>query len=159
MKVRVTDKQTAAGKKLQKKLEELKKLQVRIGFQRGENTEEDQTDLVDIAVWNELGTSNGIPSRPFMRGSVDNNADVITAFLKSKFREFLTTDMTAEELLRQIGAFQTGLVQKEIVDGKFVPNAPSTIRKKKSDKPLIDTGHMRQSVHYVIKPKGDDGNE
>ena len=33
-------------------------------------------------------------------------------------------------------------------------NAPSTIRKKKSDKPLIDTGKMRQSVKYVIRKKG-----
>ena len=47
-----------------------------------------------------------------------------------------------------------GIVQKTIKEGSFVPNAPSTIRKKGSDKPLIDTGRLRQSVNYHIKPKG-----
>ena len=40
------------------------------------------------------------------------------------------------------------------MEGDFEPNAPSTIRKKKSDKPLIDTGRMRQSVMTVIDKKG-----
>lgn len=47
-----------------------------------------------------------------------------------------------------------GLVQEKIESGSYEPNAPSTIRKKKSDKPLIDTGRMRQSVKYVIRKKG-----
>ena len=45
--------------------------------------------------------------------------------------------------------YQAGVAPSE-------PNAPSTIRKKGSDKPLIDTGRLRQSVNYVIKPKGGD---
>ena len=31
----------------------------------------------------------------------------------------------------------------------------ATIKRKGSDKPLIDTGTMRQSVHYVIEKKGN----
>ena len=46
-------------------------------------------------------------------------------------------------------------MQQEIVDGGFVANKPSTIKKKKSEQPLIDTGHMRQSVDFVIKERGD----
>ena len=55
--------------------------------------------------------------------------------------------------MKSIGVFQKGLVQAEIVDGDFEPNAPSTIKKKGSDKPLIDTGKMRQSVNFVIVKK------
>ena len=46
-------------------------------------------------------------------------------------------------------------VQHQMVEGEFVPNAPSTIRKKGSDKPLIDTGQLRQGVSYKICRKGE----
>ena len=52
--------------------------------------------------------------------------------------------------------FQKGLIQRKIVDGTFEPNAPSTIRKKGSSRPLIDTGRMRQSVNFIIRRKGAD---
>ena len=61
----------------------------------------------------------------------------------------------AEQILKELGLFQKDLMQNEIITGDFVPNAPSTIRRKGSSKPLIDTGRMRQAVNYVIKPKGE----
>ena len=66
---KVIDKETKAGKKFRQEIEKLKKLQVRVGYQRGEEnieSEGESADLCDIAVYNELGTEN-IPSRPFMR--------------------------------------------------------------------------------------------
>ena len=72
---------TGAGKEFFRQIEELKKLQVRIGYQRGKASKTDddgnEADYCDIAMWNELGTSNGIPSRPFLRNSVDSNAEQI----------------------------------------------------------------------------------
>ena len=61
---------------------------------------------------------------------------------------------TAEQVLREMGVYLKGQMQEEITNGEYVPNAPATIRKKKSDKPLIDTGRMRSSVQYQIKEKG-----
>lgn len=148
------DKLTPEGERFYAEIEKLKKLQVRVGFQRGDATEEDGTDLVDIAAWNELGNEH-VPSRPFMRDSVDKHKDQINAFLKNQLVLLAQGKTDANKILNAIGVFQKGLVQKEIVDGEFAPNAPSTIRKKKSDKPLIDTGTMRQSVNYVITKKGD----
>ena len=92
-------------------------------------------------------------SRPFMRDSVDKHADQINAFIVAQKKLFAQGKITAEQMLNAIGVFQKGLVQNEIVDGEFVPNAPSTIKRKGSDRPLIDTGKMRQSVNYVIKKK------
>ena len=62
---------------------------------------------------------------------------------------------TAEQVLRQMGLYLKRQMQKEIKNGEYVPNAPETIRKKKSDKPLIDSDSMRNSVLYQIKKKGD----
>lgn len=152
MAVRITDRMTADGRKLQKMLKDLARLQVRIGYQAGKASEEDGTDICDVAAWNELGTSNA-PARPFLRQSVDNHESEINAFLQSK-RKDLVRGVGAEQILKDIGIFQKDLIQGEITDGSFVPNAASTIRKKGSSKPLIDSGKMRQLVNYQITEKG-----
>lgn len=73
-----SDKITPAGEKLLKELKKLKKLQVRVGVQGGklhtkkfpDGKEKLGADLVDIAIWNELGTDK-IPARPFLGQTVD----------------------------------------------------------------------------------------
>lgn len=153
MGVNFRDTLTAEGRKFQKMLKELADLQVRVGFQQGEASQ-DGVDMCDIAAWNELGTEHS-PSRPFLRKSVDENVDKINGFLQSK-KSDLVRGKSAEQVLKEIGIFQKDLIQEKITEGSFTPNAPATIKKKGSDKPLIDTGRMRQSVNYVIKKKGSD---
>lgn len=99
---KVIDKETKAGKKFRQEIEKLKKLQVRVGYQRGEEnieSEGESADLCDIAVYNELGTEN-IPSRPFMRDSVDNHAEQINAFLKKQMALLAKGDTTAEQMMK-----------------------------------------------------------
>lgn len=152
MACKVKDKVTSKGKQFDKMLKELNGKYVKIGFQKGEATEEDGTDVCDIAAWNELGTVN-MPSRPFLRKSVDENADKINSFVQSQ-KQALMQGASAEQVLKEIGIFQKDLIQEKITEGSYVPNAESTIRQKGSDKPLIDTGRMRQSVNYYIVAKG-----
>lgn len=154
------DKITKDGARFRAEMNKLKKLQVRVGFQRGKNKAKDhdgndsEVDLCDVAMFNELGTSTS-PSRPFLRKSVDENADKINRFMKTQLQRIKNGDADAEDVMKAIGTFQKGLVQKKIRDGEFEPNAPSTISKKGSSKPLIDTGHMRQSVNFVVCKKGE----
>lgn len=148
----VRDRLTPQGRRFQQMLRDLAKLEVRIGFQQGDATEEDGTDICDVAAWNELGTVN-MPARPFLRRSVDDNEGRINSFLQSKKRD-LINGRSGEQILKEIGIFQKDLIQEKISSGDFAPNAPSTARKKGSSKPLIDTGRMRQSVNYVIKRRG-----
>jgi hypothetical protein len=51
----------------------------------------------------------------------------------------------------RIGMVAVGDVQRRIVQRIPPPNAPSTIAKKGSDVPLIDTGRLRQSVDYTVE--------
>ncbi len=146
---------TGEGRRFEQMLRELAEQEVRIGFQRGDASEEDGMDICDIAMWNELGTEH-IPSRPFLRKSVDENESEINAFLESG-KECILRGASARQVLSDIGMFQKDLIQEKITEGNFTPNAASTIRKKGSDKPLIDTGRMRQSVNYVICRKGESG--
>lgn len=156
MGIKIRDTVTAGGKKFEKLLKELADKEVRVGFQHGQATEEDGTDICDVAMWNELGTEN-MPSRPFLRMSVDENESKIEEFLKGEVKD-LVNGADAEQILKEIGLFQKDLIQEKITEGSFAPNADSTIRRKGSSKPLIDTGRMRQSVNYVIQKKGSGGD-
>ena len=70
------DRITPEGRRFLGQIEQLKKLQVQVGFQAGAAADEDGVDIANIAMWNELGTSRS-PARPFMRKSVDENTDKI----------------------------------------------------------------------------------
>ena len=72
------DRLTPEGQKFFKEIDELVAKKVFVGFQAGHAAEEDGTDIAAVAAWNELGTEN-IPSRPFLRMSVDENEDKINA--------------------------------------------------------------------------------
>ena len=142
---------TPEAKRYFKELKKLKKLEVQVGFQSGEAQEENGADVAEIAAFNELGSSN-TPARPFMRQSFENHQGELQAACTAVEKK-IQSGATAEEALETLGAFCKGLVQQEIVDGGFAPNSPYTIAKKGSDQPLIDTGTMRQSVNYAIKPR------
>lgn len=148
----VKDEWTPEGKKFMEELKELASLEVRIGFQHGIAQEENGADICDIAAWNELGTEHA-PSRPFMRDSVDKHLPAINHMMMSQ-KDALLSGATAKYILNTVGLFQKDLMQTEIEQGDFVANAPETIRRKGSDKPLIDTGQMKNSVNYQIVKKG-----
>ena len=147
------DRITPEGRRFLAEIDKLKELQVHVGYQAGAVTDDKGVDLANVAAFNELGTVTS-PARPFLRQSVDENTDKIKSMCAIQLTK-LRDGATAEDILKALGVFQKGLVQEKIVDGSFAPNAPSTIRRKGSDKPLIDTGKMRQSVNFVIKSKGE----
>ena len=152
---KIRDTLTPEGKKFLAELEELGRMTIKVGFQAGEATDDNGVDLCDIAVWNELGTQgkHPIPARPFLRQSVDENESDIRAYGAAFVRK-IARGGTAADSLKKMGVYMKGIVQRTIRDGRFVPNAPSTVRKKGSDRPLIDTGRLRQSVSYYIRPRG-----
>lgn len=142
---------TPEGKKYFQELQKLANLEIQVGFQAGEAKEDSGTDIVDIAVYNEYGSSD-TPARPFLRQSFERHPDQLQAGC-DMVNQTISNGGSAEEGLEKLGVMCKGLVQQEIVDGGFAPNKESTIKKKGSSQPLIDTGTMRQSVNYVIKQR------
>lgn len=143
---------TPEGRRYFEELKKLAELEVQVGFQE-DQTYDDGTSLAEVAAYNELGTSDS-PARPFMRQSFENHESELKAACEM-VNKIIADGGTAEVALNNLGVFCKGLVQSEIVDGGFEPNKPSTIKKKGSEQPLIDTGLMRQQVEYVIKKAGD----
>lgn len=149
-------KETAEGARLRRLIEEVAEFKVDVGFNESSGSyageDGEPITVADVAAWNEFGTERA-PARPFMRQTATNNKDKITKHANNALKKAIKSGGGAAEVLNSIGAFTKGRMQKEIRDGEFEPNAPSTIAKKGSSKPLIDTGRMRQSIVYVIKQK------
>lgn len=122
--------------------------------QRGKGGSIRSTDqpLAVIAAVHEFGLA-GMPQRSFLRSAYDENLPVIDKMIQ-RVANGAVFGFGTNAALNQLGNVVQGMVQRKIVDGPFKPNAPSTIKRKRSSKPLIDTGHLRQSIRYVIERKG-----
>lgn len=173
------DKLTPQGVQFFKQIKELTELEVRVGYQRGKVISKissavkvakktkrgkklksfsdtlKEAELCDIALYNELGVpSKNIPSRPFLAQSVDNNADKINEKCK-EYVNIIAQGGSAKDVFQKVGAMHVGLVQLTIDNGDFVENAPATRARKNSEKPLIDTGRLRQNVTFITCKKGE----
>lgn len=103
-------------------------------------------ELAQIALRNEYGTSK-IPQRSFLRSTLEENEDNIVLHYLNIYRT--TNDL--EKAAHQTGDYVEKLVKAKIASGDFVPNAPSTIRRKGRNQPLIDTGRMMNSIKSVVR--------
>ena len=95
-----------------------------------------------------------IPSRPFMRDTFDEKSEAWKLKAQGQVNRIIDGRAAAPDVLESLGQTVQRDIQRKIYDGPFVPNAPSTVRRKKSARPLIDTGRMRQSVRYTIRKRG-----
>ncbi|MNC14512.1 hypothetical protein D3C75_622910 [compost metagenome] len=65
-----------------------------------------------------------------------------------------------DQILEAVGVVAVGSVKAYMTELKTPPNAASTVHKKGSSNPLIDSGAMRQSVtHQVSSEKVTEGLE
>lgn len=106
----------------------------------------DNFNLASLAAVLEFGNER-IPSRPFLRQTLAENQEKYTALFVKLFESGVSID----QIYEQIALIAQGDAQQNIVNGKWTANAPSTIKRKKSSKPLIDTGKLRQSVKGIVK--------
>lgn len=106
----------------------------------------DNFNLASLAAVLEFGNER-IPSRPFLRQTLAENQEKYIAL----FVKLFESGVSIEQIYEQIALIAQGDVQQNIVNGKWTANAPSTIKRKKSSKPLIDTGKLRQSVRGIVK--------
>lgn len=140
---------TAEGRKYFMQLDKLENYEVWVGFPDSSVTYEDDTSVVEIATYNEYGTSD-IPSRPFMTQSFENKEYEIKKVCEDA-NASISNGGSADSAFNKIGETCKEIIQNEIENGSFEPNADSTILKKGFDQPLIDTGTMKDSVDFVVK--------
>ena len=158
---RVEDKDLGLNRIIRTLNKDLDGVVVKVGVQakdkavrRGKGGSIRNTDqpLAVIAAIHEFGLGD-MPQRSFLRSAYDENLPVIDKMIQ-RVANGAVFGLGTNAALNQLGNVVQGMVQRKIVDGPFIPNSPATIKRKKSSKPLIDTGHLRQSIRYVIERKG-----
>jgi hypothetical protein len=132
---------------------------------KGKSPNKKLPTLAQIATWNEFGvlaasrgvspTEHGggiwfIPHRPFVRGFADAKRDKIALAQEKLVKQVATGNLSAEDAIGRLGEFGEKGIKSYIRNGAFIENAVSTKAKKKSSKPLIDTGTLRNSIRYQI---------
>ncbi|WVH13983.1 hypothetical protein CASP1_00062 [Alcaligenes phage CASP1] len=99
-----------------------------------------------VGAYNHFGVPDKIPARPWLDVGVDTG----TKEYLETIEEGIAEGLDSKQILEQVGALAVGYTQQFITDLRDPPNADSTIKKKGSDNPLIDTGNLRQSVTYSV---------
>ena len=87
-----------------------------------------------------------IPARPFLR----NAQKILDKRLPKVVQSCLDDERTLEYTLNQCAQEARNQIIESINSNTPPPNKPSTVRRKKSNKTLIDTGQLRSSVHCSV---------
>lgn len=96
------------------------------------------------------------PPRPIIEPAIEHFKGIIAEELGKAATVALDGDK--EKAIRQLK--HTGMIGQNIVrdwftnpDNNWPPNSEATIKRKGSDRPLIDTGELRKSITYVVGDK------
>lgn len=146
MSVKDTDKGYEAFKAALKRLARSSDPHITVGIHADKGSDE-----VVKAASNEYGTPT-IPARPFLRPTIDANRDVYFNMLADGIGDVLDgKGSNIKTVFRKVAVRAVGDVKQAIRDVSTPPNAPSTVRRKGANNPLIDTGRMRASVDYKVE--------
>ena len=135
-------------KKRVRNLQRINNKSVKAGVFEGSGSEDNGTSLVDVAFYNEYGTSK-IPARPFVRIASEKNQQtwaneaerVVDKVVAGYDANFSILGNTMKENIQDV------IGDKNLL----VPNSPATIRRKGHDKPLIDTGKLKASIDFGVE--------
>lgn len=118
-----------------------------IGNKAGREGELNNAQLMAI---HEFGTEH-TPERAPIRKTMAKNGDSYGTMFEKAIKGVLEGKSDSDIILNRIGAQVAGDVVGEIQAGVEPGLAESTIKRKGSDKPLIDTGALVQSISYEVK--------
>ena len=99
---------------------------------------------------------HNIPPRPFLEPAIEANINPIIEIQKKGLQGALAFKPNEiKSAMKALGLFGQSAVKDWFTDPRnnWAPNAPATIHRKGSDRPLIDTGQLRNAITYVIRPK------
>jgi len=154
MPVRIKQRNPGAIKKLLQRYD--KGVDIAVGLPKGSEGAgvkyPDGTDLLDVAFWNEFGTSS-IPERSFIRVGVRANLDDLNKLAADLVKELNEGKIDIETAGEALGLKAAAGVKNYIVELTSPPNAPATIKIKKSSNPLVDTGLLNQSITHEIRER------
>lgn len=130
---------------------------VKAGVMSGNAQRDGSEELtnVDVAYIHEFGSlENSIPERSFVRAPFSKNREKYLDTLAAVVEKSFSGKMKPAKGLELIGAQMAADMQNEIRRGIPPANAPSTVARKNSSKPLIDTGQLVNSITWAVTKDG-----
>lgn len=152
----ITDRDNGA-RALLARLEAQRGARVRVGVlddaaKRTEDGEGPLT-LLEVAAVHEFGAGH-VPQRSFIRATVDASEAEIHDLQRALSVQILRGDVEEDVALERLGAKVAAMCQNRIAEGIEPANAPSTIERKGSSKPLVDTGQLKASITFRVYREG-----
>lgn len=118
---------------------------VRVGVIESQKYPSGQS-VAQVAYWNEYGTAT-IPARPFFRNTIADKQDEWADNAASILQH---TDGDVGRALALIGEGVKGDIVETIQNFREPENAPSTVKEKGFNKPLIDTGDLWRAIQSEV---------
>lgn len=116
-----------------------------IGDRAAEAYEDGDVTVAMVAEWAEFGL--GQPQRSWLREWISENEREIERRIATEIRAYAIDGRGSQKIaLERIAAWMVGSIRQRIARGIEPPNAQSTIDRKGSSKPLIDSGQLRSSI-------------
>lgn len=144
---------TRIKRRPEKALEELERISkqmgkgpngVKVGLPKGSNDYPDGTSVIMVGTVHEFGSdSQGIPQRSYLRSTmIEKKRDYKKLFSKLSLK--IVRGMEVKKALGIIGLQAQTDVQAKI---ESIDSPPL---KNREGNPLIDTGHLRQSITFEV---------
>lgn len=134
---------------------EAESLTLTVGVHEAEGSAEAEggegATVLEVATWNEFGTVDS-EARSFIAAWVDENVDRIKSDMRAVAKAVVTGKIPSLEVgFDRLGLLYVAEIQARIKAGIAPENRPSTVEKKGSSTPLIDTGQLWTSILHQLK--------
>ena len=131
-------------------LQKLYGMEVVAGMLKDSGKASNGASYVDIATWNEYGTRR-IPSRPFIRISADTNKQSWEKLAQQCVNNVIDGG-SPRDAAQVVGHKMVEDIREVFGDtSKLKANAPSTVKKKGRNEPLVYSGEMRRRVNFRVE--------
>jgi len=118
---------------------------VKVGLPKGSNAYPDGTSVIMVGTVHEFGSpSRNIPERSFLRSTMRTNRRAYKKFFSKLAKGIVSGKTTAEQSMQMLGLKVSSDVKDRITDLK------EPALKSREGNPLIDTGHLRQSITFKV---------
>lgn len=133
---------------IKKRVGEVGDLVLQIGV-RDSSRAGDGISNAELASIHEFGTEH-VPERSFIRSTMDEHREEYARILAAEARKVIEGKRTPALSMDLMGQKVASDMQRKIEQGVPPPNADSTIKRKGSSKPLVDSGQLKNAITYRV---------
>jgi hypothetical protein len=128
---------------------------VNVGLPKDSSPYPDGTSVIEVGTIHEFGLGF-VHQRSYLRTTIIGNKNKYLGIIKKLSMRLANTEIDLNTALNKLGLIVSNDVKDKITD---IKEPKVTSRKPKTEggavNPLVDTGHLRQSITYEVATNGD----